>query len=477
MNHPKTSMLNMIDIKTLQDLLTQFDSTNNSYSPELPQFSVRLMQVLSNLIVTSIKNDLLRHSEAPEPLKHVIKVTLGLYWLVSSGTNLTYTRHPFAPINQLLLGVATAIAGPDESICQLLMPSVTGVVGQTGTLKEETEVNGRFAPENYVLNDSHTQLIPVADIFEYARNNTNIIIARHQSEPTQVMYPLSPRELHRLQEVSGQASRKYWHALNKRHDQQYDNFTFGFYLKNFALALHRASVKELGREEVSEQNATALIVRDFYTFWRGLNGEPFDTVKALTLKNWGYEHATLDDYLLTIFYLFPEYCNLEDNEKERVQTQNILPCSKQLSENFEQYLIQYPQLYQISLDSSKSNPIVNLSDLADSAIESLTTRGQCTDGDDSCLLPYLLKLGLRHNIHQNLASIIVNRNDFGLLISSINYVKIVSPSNPAVNDLLKDILILLLPRIATLLPNISMLKKLDVGLLPEFCEVCNGSWN
>ncbi|WP_058535845.1 hypothetical protein [Legionella saoudiensis] len=306
--------------------------------------------------------------------------------LVGEKSSIAYLNHPFLPINQLCLKVAEAIAKPDEAVLTMLMPSVWQFCRPMGfSLKEETEEEGHLPLELYALSQRKTkpQLIPVAEIFNQAKVNTNVLFPDFQKDLTALQYKLGGRDFLTLEQIGGEASRVYMHALKQKHNQQFDDQSIGFAIRKLARDLKRGAVGDAGTEHIADNEVLAGPIQTFYGLWRALPEETKAQVAHLKLKHYGYKNATLECYFLTLFARCLG-CELTDEESLRQKNEDIFPCVDQISQALDEYLIQHPQLFTISLNeqtTATSTPS-DLQGLCNAALQALNTRGQSLGFDD-----------------------------------------------------------------------------------------------
>ncbi|CAM2753643.1 Uncharacterised protein [Legionella steigerwaltii] len=392
----------MITVKQLKELLDIYQSQKAIFSPNLDAKTLKIMQQEA-AYTFSFFTQLIQARDEESSLDKdsmIIRKYLKIRWAHLKKSNLAYTRHPFLPANQLCLKVAEAIAGPKEAICQILMPGLVGLNRKSAELKFETESEGHFELENYVINQAHNRLIPVAEIFQTAKVDSNLVIADFQPADNQVVYQLGGRDMLNLEQVAGKASETFIQVLKKQHSEKYDNNSIGFSLYKLALELKKASVADSGSEEWADNEVVAGAIKTFYELWRNLpNGlclpHPINTpISQLSLKSYGRAELTLESYLLALFARHKD-CTLTDEEFKREQKENIFPCAYQISNCLFEFLNQYPDLYKLPIEvklTQAKEELPSLGPLLDEVLEVLAHRPQMLDGNDEGLLGQLIQL-------------------------------------------------------------------------------------
>lgn len=306
--------------------------------------------------------------------------------LLGENSSIAYLNHPFLPINQLCLKVAEAIAKPDESVWAILMPSVEQLCRPLMfSFKEDTEEDGHFPLEFYALDQTQTKLIPVAEIFNSAEVNTNVLFPDFQEHLTTLRYKLGGHDFLTLEQIGGEASFRYMRALRESHNRQFDDQSIGFAIRKLIQDLKRGAVGDAGTELVADNEVLATPIHNFYTLWRALPENIKAQVAPLTLQHYGYANASLECYFLTLFARCLG-CELTDEEVRLHDEADIFPCAQQISESLDEYLTQHKELYAIQINGlDEVQALPNLKRLRDEALEALTIRAQSLGQDDSKL--------------------------------------------------------------------------------------------
>ncbi|CAM4491623.1 MAG: hypothetical protein LEGION0403_FIIPPAGN_01661 [Legionella sp.] len=314
--------------------------------------------------------------------------------LFGEKSSIAYLNHPFAPINQLCLRIAQVIAKPEESVWTILMPSVQKLCRSlVFSFKEDTEEEGHFPLELYGLNQTQTQLIPVAEIFSRAKVNTNALFPDFQQDLTALQYTLGGRDFLTLEQIAGEAGFRYMRALKQKHNRQFDDQSIGFAISKLIRELKRGASGDAGTELVADNEVLASPIQTFYTLWRSLPENIRAQVAPLKLKHYGYANVTLECYFITLFARCLG-CELTDEEVLLQKEADIFPCANQISDSLDEYLTQHAQLYIIKINEQETE-VQEHSDLKllrDEALKALKTRGQSMGLDDDQLWYKLVQL-------------------------------------------------------------------------------------
>jgi len=392
----------MISASQLKELIQHYRHQPNVFSSELSEHSRSVMEDISEFTFLYLENVAaeleagVSQAEQAE-MQDSIETFFANRWAAIKWSNITYTRHPFLPANQLCLKLAAAIAGPKQPICSLLMPQVTSLNRNSFSFKAETEDDGFFQAEEFILNQHGTRLIPVAEIFQTGKFNTNAIFPEFQPDTNEVQYQMTTRDFLSLEKVAGAASENYIRALRRRHEASFDNGSIGFAIKTLAIALKKGSVSDAGTEMVANHDIIDAPIKTFYDIWRGLDETIRTQVCAYPLTGYGYGHVHIDSYFLVVFSGHKD-CVLTKQEEERVIADKLTPCMYQLSLSLDEFLNLHPILYSIPLtsahaaaSSSEAAPD-NLDDLLKLALDELKIRPQFLEskGNDNYLFDYLI---------------------------------------------------------------------------------------
>ncbi|KTC74698.1 hypothetical protein Lbir_0731 [Legionella birminghamensis] len=399
----------MITVKQLLDYLYAFEHAALNLPAGTAAETVETIQVESLYSFQFFWLFITKDENAVLPPKDVqaIRSYLSLRWETLKKENIAYFRFPFLPINQFCLKIAESIAEPEEAVCSILMPGIIGLNREGLSLKLETEDNGQFQIDAFIVNQSYTRLIPLAEIFQTAALDSNHVLADFQPEGAKPSYELGGQDFLNLANVAGNASRAFMQALKANHVKRYDDNSLGFAIKKLAVELKKASVSDAGSEELINNKVMGDAVSSFYNLWKTLSPElrlPEEKdaessekrfVKVITLTNYGCKNLNLESYFLTLF--FHMQLPLTEEEVTRVIAENIFPCADQISNILLEFLNQYPTLYHISINANRNEECAALAPMASllpdviKALEHRSPIWESRDNLDSQFMELLIK--------------------------------------------------------------------------------------
>lgn len=306
----------MITVKQLKDLVHVYQKKAVDFSLEIDAEILEIIRIESDYTFSLFAQFIDKDDDSVLSASTVkeIRDYFKTRWKVLKNNNLAYTRFPFLPVNQFCLKVAEGIARPGEAVCTILMPSLLGLNRLASSLKFETEDDGHFKLEDYIVNQDYTKLIPIREIFEYAALNSDYVLPDFQPADAQLKYQLGGRDFVNLEEVTGEASQRFIRTLKQHHTRRYDNNSLGFAIKRLATELRKSSKSDAGNEQLADNKALGDAVHVFHNLWSELspdlslpqetNAAPIEIlVKDLKLKSYGYGQATLESYLLCLFFI------------------------------------------------------------------------------------------------------------------------------------------------------------------------------
>lgn len=424
----------MITLDVLSSLLEEYKNKEATFSSDLEAKTVALMQLESRVTLCFLEHltTAFKSGMSSENVCLILRSYFSARWDALKNTNIAYTRHPFLPINQLCLKIAEQIAGTNESIATILMPTVIGLCRETYSLKSETEESGHFAVEQFILNERGTRLIPVVELFDAGKVNTNLIFSDFQPSSAQVQYQLNSKELARVKTVAGESGKQYMQALTQLHASHYDNHSVGFAIKELATHLKKASVNDAGTENSANFVLCEDAIKTFYDLWRKLPEETIIKINQYRIKNYGNPDYSLESYFLALFVRHQD-CSLTEEERAKQKAEDIFPCAQQISDCLNEFLIQNKELYDLNIEPSEhalEDQTVQINNLYQAAIAALTQREQALDADDKGVSSFVQKLmchfkvfrempntsdlwaGHIHNFHT--LSLLANTEDFPL---------------------------------------------------------------
>lgn len=443
----------MLSAVTLKSLIAKYKSQEAQFSPDLNPTTVALMKAESLYVfayLDALSKELRRMDDGSINVR--LRDFLCARWLSIQYSNLTYSRHPFLPANQLCLKIAEAIAGED-AVCQVLMPTIVAMCRAPSDLKGETEEDGHFPVENFLLNIRNDTLIPAAEIFAYAEQDTALVFSDYQRSEAQLNYTLGTTDLERLGNMARPASQTYMDALRQWHKTRHNNNSLGFAINELATQLRKASNHDLtnerrGTETVANMDYCDTAILDFYKIWRKLPQsikEQISSYRVLAIGNSGY---SLESYFLTLFVRHPE-CPLTQQELRQQQIDNILNCAQQISDYLFAFLVQKPQLYTMPIDEALTtvNEVpTNLTFLCREATTALSHRTQMIDGNDTYLESPFYFLSPHYNIPE--VPTVVAKQMIGTWADSIHSYSDLYRASSANSFLFHPVFELLKPRLA-----------------------------
>ncbi len=451
----------MLTKTLLEQLTAETRNTPVIFAPGLPPKTVNLM--MGEIIATSSFFENLTnkaHQLDSTQIQIVIRQYLNLRGNLLKNTNIAYTRHPFFPTNQLCLKIAEAIAGDDEPVCKILMPYVVSLCRATYSLKSETEENGHFPLENYILNHQQNALIPVEEIFTTATVNTNLVFADFQNDSSsEVQYQLSEQDWLALKHITGESSSNYIAELKNHHAQRFDNGSIGFAIKTLAMELKKGSVVGVGTEQQVNIEIAAEAIKKFYILWKALPAETKSSVNSFKIQNYGYADLSLENYFLALFGGILG-CELTPEELEQQKKDKIFLCAHQISLILEEFLTQNPGLYTITLNA-QAMPVklTDLNPLQKQALEALKTRSQVALVSNKNLFTNLVNLLVKSPLPDSVQNVAAQIEPH---IQDFFQLSVLTESPEILNELLK----LIRPRLGDLqrvetLPNILRFLSLE----------------
>ncbi|OGT44142.1 MAG: hypothetical protein A3F13_05940 [Gammaproteobacteria bacterium RIFCSPHIGHO2_12_FULL_40_19] len=294
-----------------------------------------------------------------------IRQFIAMRWRVIANSSIDYTLNPDFPANQACLKMAVFIAKREESVCQIVMPSISHVLG-TGFSADDVksaseDIDGKFIPQNFLICLNNKALISIVDLYESARANTNHLFRNPEAVDT--AFHFTPEDLERLRLISGEVSKAYFDSLNRIHQARHNQRpSVGFALKTLQQALSKSSKVELGADEIANIAEYRLPIFQFYQLWIVL---PAD-IKA-TIKDYKANGATssLESYLLFLFVCIKEFCpeiEVIEAEVQRVCAEAIFPCTHQIGLQLDSLINHHPNLFDMPLSDRQPRDATTLPD-------------------------------------------------------------------------------------------------------------------
>ncbi|HEX4044664.1 MAG TPA: hypothetical protein VHZ76_03245 [Gammaproteobacteria bacterium] len=329
------------------------------------------------------------------------RLFLGFRGYLIHNSNVSLAYHPCGSANLAFSALAEMLISPEETVCQLLHPSLMGFIPNIySNIKEASEdLSGRYHPENYFVSSDGKHLVSIIEVFEYAMKNPDNIFGVPQTDPTQPIAPLTialtPDEHQILKNIAGHVSRNYYQCLFEFHQHKHKGMSLGIAISCLARELAAASLNNKSNNAATEFSADFSLLKandtipKFYKIWRTFaenQPEQYNRIKNIAATP--SSHFTLEIYFLTLFDDEPG-CYLTEVEKNQVKEVNLLRCLKIISEILEDFLVQHKVLYEIRFDSAESACVVpDFFVMHERLIEALSQRQQVTLGNNSNFLKY-----------------------------------------------------------------------------------------
>lgn len=268
--------------------------------------------------------------------KRCVRNFFAVRWVAVERTSLDDTFNPMLASNKFYLKLAQDIKGNNESVCDVLMPSVKRIIGTVypeesllkGSCDDDT---GEFRPCNYLTHQNSGALISLLTALELAENNTDRLF---QGDDIQFLFPLTEADRERIRLIAGESSRFYFEALEKMHRIRYSQKpSVGNALRQLKNALLKSSKKESGSEMVANLAECNHSIHSFYKIWRGLSNKTRNIIKTLTANG---STISLESYLLSLFVSV----GLDVSKKQFKQWErdDLVSCTHQIGEQLDTLL-------------------------------------------------------------------------------------------------------------------------------------------
>lgn len=271
-------------------------------------------------------------------------------------TSLDITFNPEWPANRALHLVAEQIAKPNETVCQILMPTIRRVVGSgflETDIKSASENNkGKFVPQYFLTSTRGDTLIAVSDLFFFTQQNTSRLfpVLSDQPDPAEPVASLLPdfvfditdMDRHHLRSIAGSASADYFDALKTMHYQRLNKKpSFGLLLQELATALLKSSVADHGSEFFAEITECKIAILQCFAEWNHLLSD----VKQYKANG---ATSTLGEYLLFLFASVGAVITEQDRD-EITHSRIPVLCAEQFSGQLNSIISAHPDLFLIPL--------------------------------------------------------------------------------------------------------------------------------
>ncbi len=287
-----------------------------------------------------------------------LKLFLNLRDAITQRGDLDCTYIHGAPISVVCSAIAEAITKPGRAVAQELMPTVTEAIGDTleqglveYTEEVTTEADGtqqrHFHLREY-FRTTRSQIVNLIDVWNYGIVKPELVLDGEKGEN---QLGLTYRDKRLLRGCLGEASEKHYVNLTRQHVKEHERDFFGYHLKLFIASLYESSKKGQGTEKKADLTIAGPAIIQFHKIWTALNEADRNKIAGLTLK--GFEEilpATFERFLLALFAEISEI-ELTQEQMDKLEKQNVLNCTHDISWYFSEFLNQYPWLYDIKMTS------------------------------------------------------------------------------------------------------------------------------
>lgn len=368
-------------------------------------FSERIQHALESfdgLCISRLKTLLL--SALTDQNKNIkIRRLFSMRWTVVANTSLDYTLNPALPSNVWYLAIAKHIAGPDEAIIQILMPTVKKVIG-TGMddgIRLSTELPGRIVHlQNFIFNADQDSLISVDDVFNYAKEDTHYLFpaiqmdqnvdAESLAQKNKNLFPFTASDRDALRKITPEATH-FFDLLKQVHTVRYNQKpSVGFALFELHEALLRSSKIALGADMVANLSECQRPIVDFYHVWMALSDSKKNKISGYRARG---GTVTLRGFLLTLFSHTPGI-ELSDAEYAAVDP-DVVPCTHVIGQQLKTLLAHNLDLQNMPLPDRMLDFYLDivptddeLNEAKEKCIQSLSKRQLIAGADDSQIVSY-----------------------------------------------------------------------------------------
>lgn len=348
------------------------------------QIDLRLLMHLRSLFAVAISD-----VEKEKRIRHVIAIRSA----VLHQSSMDYTFYPQHPINLFYMRLGTALRSPDEALCQIVVPHIFEIIG-TGFHPEDLKLaEGNFSP---ALHLSHTRLgrmISLPDMLAYAESDTQYFF-QHGDED-KAGFDLTAEDRKRIRDVAPPASQHYVDAIAKMDRvRRGSKPSVGSALYELAVALLKSSKMGSGTETRAYAAELDAPLEYTHQWWMALPHDIKNEIKELKLENGKF---SLESYLLCLFLHHEHIAGivLSENEKLRVSTEMIVPCSHLIGEQLHEMVRKHQRVLNIPLPGMEAEfQQVSLPDaetmkqLAAAFEKALIDRSHASFGNDALIAEY-----------------------------------------------------------------------------------------
>lgn len=336
---------------------------------------------------------------------------LALRWQLIKGTSVDYTFHPQFPMNRACLRVAEFLVKADEALCQVLMPTISHVIGSpdiTLSIKDQSEdAEGLFIPAHFLSNSRGDALIDLQSFLDYGKEDTDRIFAEN---PLFALTEKDQKNLyHCLPEVGA-----YFDALDLIHRAKIgEKMSWGTLLRHLQKRLLKASRKKNGTETQADFSECEESIRGVAQYWRQLQHESKATYEKIAGYDLGVNTHSLEQFLIAVFSSVSEVVLSEDELTIASELKNNITfyCSEQLQQMLSALLAAHPDLDDIPLPGYAGTfvplevpPAEDLRELSNAVARKLGSRFPMlgVEGDVALRKPFFAELSAYYTTRMSL---------------------------------------------------------------------------
>lgn len=328
-----------------QTLLRQYGTSSLGIIRAFLQYTLDFFNTLHTCFDPSI---------ADAEQEKLLRDILIMHGNVVSRSSMDYFLNPSLAIHAACLLVAKFIVGSNESLINILLPSVKRIVGivptdETGSFLSFIS-NELFCFEDFLLSSNGEDLIDLQGIYHYARENPDRLFDVKSNKGDERYFFVDPIERYQFRIIGGQASIDYVGMLEKIYRINHDERpSIGYELRKLKEALLLSSKANGGSETIANDAACQGPIKVFHQHWNALHGvhkNKIKNYKALGATN------TLESLLLV---LFAYTVGVSNEEFERVTHEKIFVCTHQIGQQLDALIKYHPDLNEIPLRACSKN--------------------------------------------------------------------------------------------------------------------------
>src|SRR3989338_2043918 len=390
-------------IRSLKSLPCVFPK---SIVPEIKSLWEKHNATVLDYLLNAIQISVIGEHEKEKRLRHYFAIR----WNLIKNTSADYTFNAL-PSNRACALIARFIAKQEESIVNILMPSVKNIIGIVFTPTDHNIAsyipNEDFSFLDCLTASSGDALIALKELFSDIPQNTDRYFPVKNLPGDVNAYPLSADDREHMQCVAGGASQTFIALLQKKHRIRHcQKKSIGVALEKLQLALQAASRKKNGTETRSVIEQCEQPILEFYRLWRSLPDNAKDHINNYTSKD---EKITLVRYLLQLFASVNlKEIVLNDKENTLVTAHHVFPCAEMIGDALEKILSAHTDLYLLAVpgyEKDFDNETAPTDDRITVVLRTLEaqlkSRGALMGRDSNCALRvHLFYLIVRHFSHE-----------------------------------------------------------------------------